>query len=198
MSTSPCTPLEQVGDLSDNLRAVLEGKMASARKACTILAQHKDPPGLAEAIIEYEVAASLKDPAEARRLNYEYQDKFKAYLDEPQGSEAEETIANSMQTLLNVMDCIRRLENSIRLRASANHEVEEQACAAVTDSLIDLYHTTRDELDGGSPQPSAAGGATVVRRKSRSSRLQPRANALPGLSEAVEAGEAGGAIAEEP
>ena len=92
---------------------------------------------------------------------------------------------------------MRRLR-LLLLSRHPTHVLPDRTQAAVTDSLIDLYHTTRDELDGGSPQPSAAGGATVVRRKSRSSRLQPRANALPGLSEAVEAGEAGGAIAEEP
>ena len=42
MSTSPSTPLEQVGDLSDNLRGVLESKMASG--ASLLLKAHSDAP----------------------------------------------------------------------------------------------------------------------------------------------------------
>lgn len=105
--------------------------MLAVHAACGTLAQHKEPDGLAEAIIEYEVAASLKDreserrepvpspctrrgeeltthrmrlpAAEARALNYEYQERFKKFLERPEGSEAEETIATATQALLNVV-----------------------------------------------------------------------------------------------
>ena len=42
MSTSPSTPLEQVGDLSDNLRGVLESKVASG--ASPLLTAQSDAP----------------------------------------------------------------------------------------------------------------------------------------------------------